>query len=223
VATVPRRATVQRRAARDTRRGVTRHPAPTSILRLLLPACALAAVVATASPARADATGWASISGGAAIKQGDVVLDEGSVPSGDDGGQVAPQLQFDAGVGTTPSAPFIVGGLFRISPTLGQRTDFAVMARVATHGFQTGPFGLALEAGGYARADDEASVGFVGGAVLGGPLGVQLTVLASVGTTDEYGGAALLGLDLLRLTIYREDLLDYWPNPLPPERDVAGR
>jgi hypothetical protein len=198
---------------------VTRSPAPH-----LTAAAALLALLGASSPAWADATGWASISGGAAIKQGEVVLDDGTpVASGDDGGQVAPQLQFDAGVGTTPAAPFIFGGLFRISPTLGQRTDFAVMARAATHGFQTGPIGLALEAGGYARADDEASVGFVGGAVLGGPLGVQLTVLAHVGTTDEYGGAALLGLDLLRLTIYREDLLDYWPNPFPPERDVAGR
>ncbi len=204
---------------------MTRSPAPTcKTPRTLLAGAAVVALLTAPAMARADATGWASFSGGAAIKQGDVVLEDGTeVPSGDDGGQVAPQLQFDVGVGTTPSAPIIVGGLFRISPTLGQRTDFSVVARGATHGFQTGPIGLALEAGAYARADDEASVGFVGGAVLGGPLGLQLSVLASFGTTDEYGGAALLGIDLLRLTIYRQDLLDYWPNPLPPDRDVAGR
>lgn len=180
-------------------------------------------MTASAAPARADTTSWASVNGGVSLQQGDSVLLDAPA-SGTDVGeeQLAPQLQVDVGVGTTSAAPVIVGGLFRVSPAFGQHTDFALMARGATQGFQTGPIGVALEAGGYARADDEASVGFVGGAVLGGPLGVQLSVLAHVGTTDEYGGSVLLGVDLLRLTLFREDARSYWPNPLPPERDVTA-
>lgn len=196
---------------------------PSTSLRAGLGVAALLAVIATSSAARADATGWASVSGGASLQQGESSTEASATAPTAAEDQLAPALQVDVGVGTTSDAPVIVGGLFRVSPAFGQHTDFALMARGATEGFQTGPIGLALEAGGYARADDEASVGFVGGAVLGGPLGLQLSVLAHVGTTDEYGGSALLGIDLLRLTLYREDALPYWPNPLPPERDVAGR
>lgn len=211
---------MQRPGARDTSRPVIGRPLSTSS-RAGLGIAALLAVTASPASARADATGWASVNGGATLV-GDEPVDEGSIAL-ETGERIAPTLQVDVGVGTTSDAPIIVGGLFRVSPTFGEHTDFAVLARGATEGFQTGPFGVALEAGGYARADEEASVGFVGGAVLGGPLGVQLSLLAHVGTADDWGASALLGIDLLRLTLYREDALPYWPNPLPPERDVAAR
>jgi hypothetical protein len=217
--------------ARDTPARVTRRAASPSSRELSRPrssrsraagAAALVAALGAPATALADTSAWASVSGGVALHEGEPAPESttDAAASGED--QVAPQLQADVGVGTTSAAPVIVGGLLRVSPTFGQHTDFALVARGATRGFQTGPFGVALEAGGYARADDEASVGFVGGAVLGGPLGVQLTVLAHVGTTDEYGGSALLGVDLLRLTLYREDVVDWWPNPLPPEHDVTA-
>src|SRR4051794_23433533 len=55
-------------------------------------------------------------------------------------------LAFDMGVGTTPDGPVIVGGLFRVQPLIGAGTDLAILARVATHGFQAGDFGLAFDA-----------------------------------------------------------------------------
>lgn len=126
-------------------------------------------------------------------------------------------MAIDAGVGTSPDGAFILGGLFRLSPVFEQGVDVALVTRAATRGFQTGPFGLALDLGGYARHWGPGSLGFQGGLVLGGPLGLQLSAQGMVGTEDALSFGGFLGVDFLRLVLFREDLTNWWTNPLPPQ------
>lgn len=173
-------------------------------------ACALVCLGA-AREASADSTAWVFAGGGATgWKQG-----EGSLA-------VNGALSFDVGAGTSPDRPFIFGGIFRLSPILGEGVDVGLLARVATHGFQGGDFGLALDAGGYARGWGDGSTGFAGSLTLGGPIGLQLGVHVSVGTNDAFGLGAVVGIDLLRLTVYRQTLLDWWPNPRVPGKQTAS-
>lgn len=174
----------------------------------LLAALAFASVpLAWATPARADVSSWMSASAGAmSWKQsgGDYTLD--------------PSLQFDVGVGTTPTAAFIFGGVFRVTPILGAGTDLGLLLRGATRGYQEGGFGIALDAGGYARFWGVDSAGFLGSATLGAPLGLTLTLQAAVGTDSAVAFGGVLGIDFLRLTVYRQTLLDAWPNPYPAQQ-----
>jgi len=213
---------MRRKSRRGTSARVTRRRSSPRALAALAAASTLLVV---AGPALADSSAWVSINGGVAI-EAQPAVEATTATSADQAATdgetiVRSQLQFDVGVGTTPAAPIIVGGLFRISPTLGEYTDFALLVRGATEGFQKGPFGIAIDLGAYARADDQASVGFVGDAVLGGPLGLQLTLGGRIGSEEEKGAFALFGVDLLRMTLYRESLIDWWPNPSRPDQDVA--
>jgi hypothetical protein len=181
----------------------------------LLALGSLLAPLAWSSPSRADASAWVFTGAGAVgWKQGDADL------------VVDGALSLDVGVGTTPDAPFIFGGLARATPILGSGVDLALLARVATRGFQAGQLGLALDAGGYARFWGERSTGFTGALTLGAPLGISLSLQGSVGTGDAVAFGAVAGIDLLRLTVYRQALLPVWPNPFPAQerpQDVARR
>jgi hypothetical protein len=180
-------------------------PVPVAIAALL-------AVFSFSPPAHADPSAWVFAGGGGMLwKQGENPLS----PSG--------ALSFDLGLGTTPDAPFIVGGLFRITPILGSGTDMAWLARVATRGFQSGVFGLALDAGAYARVWGTGSGGFTGSLTAGVPLGFSVSFQAMVGTGDTLGFGAIAGIDFLRLTLYRQTLLQWWPNPSAPVHSARGR
>lgn len=122
-------------------------------------------------------------------------------------------MALDCGVGTTPDASFILGGYFHIQPMFGAGTDLALALRGATHGFQAGDWGFAIDAGGYARFWGEQSYGFFGGPVLGAPLGFELHLDTEIGTAKAVALGATAGLDLLRLTVYRQSLNNYWYNP----------
>jgi hypothetical protein len=173
---------------------------------------ALSAVLFFSRPAGADTSAWAFAGGGSMIwKEGDGAL----APSG--------ALSFDLGVGTSPDASFIAGGLFRVTPILGSGTDMALLGRVATRGFQGGDFGLALDAGGYARVWGAGSLGFTGSLTAGLPLGFSLSLQAMVGTGNTLGFGAIAGVDLLRLTLYRQTLLQWWPNPSAPQQTAGAR
>jgi hypothetical protein len=130
-------------------------------------------------------------------------------------------LTFDMGIGTTPDGPVIVGGLLRVQPLLGNWTDLAILARAATHGFQASAFGLAVDAGVFARFWGEKCAGFMGELTLGAPLGFQLSIQAMVGTKSTLGFGAVAGIDLLRLTLYRQTMLDHWQNPSPAWKRLA--
>jgi hypothetical protein len=192
---------------------------PRRVARSLLVVLSLSAACATAAfstEAHAEASAWASFSAGAVgFKQATNDFKFRST------------LAIDGGVGTSPTKPFIFGGLFRIAPIIGAGTDLSLSLRGAMRSFQTGPFGIAVDAGAYLRTFgptyvgtkppwSSPTVGFVGGVILGGPLGSQLAILGSGGQHSSFGVSATLGIDLLRLTVYRQSLLDWWPNPSSP-------
>lgn len=172
-----------------------------------------------ARDARADASAWMAFSSGPVAWKG------GNATTAANGGP-APQtslltqgaLRFDVGTGTSPDGAFIVGGLFRLAPILGSGTDLAILARGATHGFQAGGFGVAASAGAYGRFWGTHSGGFLGEVTLGAPAGLQLSLEGSVGSASSQSLGATLGMDFLRLTVFRQTLLDYWSNPSPAQK-----
>lgn len=177
-----------------------------STLRIVTAAFALAAPLLAARAAHATPSAWTTISGGAlGWKQGTTTPDFRA-----DG-----TLVFDVGVGMPATYPVIVGGLFRITPLLGESTgaDMAWLARVCTRGFQVGGFGLAADVGVYARTWGEGSQGFAGSLSFGAPLGITVSFHAMAGSDDLLAFGGSIGVDLLRLTLYRQTLLNWWPNP----------
>jgi hypothetical protein len=126
-------------------------------------------------------------------------------------------MQLEMGVGSPPHGPLIVGGLFRTLTFFGQGTDLALVARGATLGFVRGGFGLAVDAGGYQRWwGPESSTGFMGSLVLGVPFGLEIAATTERGPYGVRVYGATVGLDFLRLTVYRTALSSFWPNPFPP-------
>jgi hypothetical protein len=107
----------------------------------------------------------------------------------------------------------VVGGVFKTLTFFGRGTDLALTFRTATGGFVRGGFGVALDLGGYERFWETGSEGFIGALVLGAPLGLQLTATTQQGTNDLHAYTATLGIDFLRLTVYRNVGGGYWPNP----------
>ena len=179
-------------------------------MRSLVTAAVFGAALLFSGSAAADAAGWFHSGGGILTWQGG--------PEGTEQGdafQVSPLMSFDLGVGTSEQLPFIAGGYFRLAPVLGEGVDVAWLARFATIGFQQDYIGFALDAGLYHRAWGPVSTGFTGQAVLGLPFGLQVAALGTVGSNDSFGFGGTLGLDLVRLTVSRNHLLDWWPNPRP--------
>lgn len=175
----------------------------------------LAALTLGGGAARADSSAWMFVGGGLV----------GSKMNGEDISSSG-SMSFDIGVGTSPDGVVVVGGLLKIIPVFGSGTDFALTLRGATRGFQAGDFGLAIDAGGYARYWDGGSVGGTGAVVLGAPLGLQLSLQGLVGTNEALGFGAIAGIDFLRLTTQRQTMLDFWPNPSPSQqapREAASR
>jgi hypothetical protein len=175
-------------------------------------ALVLGAALSTSSAAHADTSAWAAISAGPSVLAhdgGDATLRAG--------------MAFDVGLGTSPKNALVFGGLFRFAPTVAEGTDLALLARGATRGFQTGDFGFAVDLGGYLRTFGPSSVtgGVTGGVVLGAPPGLQLSLLGHAGGGEAFGFSGLLGVDLLRLTVYRQSLLEWWPNPSSPSEVIA--
>ncbi len=173
-------------------------------------AAALAVALPSALPsvARAEPSAWVSVNGGAA----------GLQQTGGDF-HFRGMMSFDAGLGSSPANKFIIGGIFRVSPMIEEGTDLSLSLRGATRGFQVGDFGIAVDVGPYLRTWGVGSLpsfGFVGGVVAGGPVGLQLSVFGHYGMEESAGVNFTFGIDLLRLTVFRESFLQYWPNPMTP-------
>jgi hypothetical protein len=184
-------------------------------LATLVASAAGVAVSLSGGVAHADSSAWMFVGGG--LVSGKMYAEDMS-SSG--------SMSFDIGVGTSPDGVVVLGGLFKIVPVFGSGTDFALTLRGATRGFQAGDFGLAIDAGGYARYWNGGSVGGTGAVVLGAPLGLQLSLQGLVGSNDALGFGAIAGIDFLRLTTQRQTLLDWWPNPSPAQqvpRDASSR
>ena len=154
------------------------------------------------SSARADASSWFSVAGGLGT------FTEGGQR------QYPGALQLELGLGSSPASPVVVGGVAKTLSYFGSGTDVAFTLRFASGGFARGGFGFAIDAGGYQRWWGDDSSGFLGALVLGLPYGFQLTGMTEQGTNDVRAYAAVVGIDFLRLTVYRNAAGGYWPNPM---------
>jgi hypothetical protein len=175
-------------------------------------ACPLA-LASSARTARADVSSWAFAGGG--VTQ----LAQNSIAS-----TTAPSMRVHFGMGTDPSHPIVLGGLFSWEPIFGYGSDLSLSLRTASRGYVNGGFGLALDLGPYERFWGEGSVGGAGTLWLGAPWGVSLGVGGSVGSNDARGFSAILGIDFARLTVYRNSGTNAFLNPFPAYRpDAEGR
>lgn len=127
-------------------------------------------------------------------------------------------LRLQLGTGTSPDAAFVLGGVAHTLSFFGEGTDLALSLRGATGGFARGDWGFALDAGGYQRFWGVGSSGLLGSVSLGAPFGLQAVLDFEMGTNDARTFAAFLGVDLLRLTVYRTVGTESYPNPLPAVR-----
>lgn len=176
-------------------------------------AAALLACITHASDARADVSSWLSAGGGYGLKRSD----------SRDSYDRAPAMSFGLGVGSSPLAPVVAGGILRSTTYFTLGTDLGVSLRLATGGFARGQWGLALDVGPSWRTwggGDYGRFPLNGLVVLGGPWGVQLGVGGEVynlsGEPHARGAVALLEIDLLRLTVMRQGSTDrWWENPSP--------
>ena len=148
----------------------------------------------------------------------------------------AAAVTFSIGVGTTPLANFVVGGLLRTTTHLTLGTDLDLSARFATGSFARGQWGFAVDVGPGLRAWQLATnyghwplhAMVIGGAPWGVQLGVGADFLSLDGGNSARGVVALLEIDILRLTVYRQGATDkWWENPAPGggrlPRDVDSR
>ncbi|HTV17268.1 MAG TPA: hypothetical protein VMG12_01315 [Polyangiaceae bacterium] len=163
---------------------------------------ALALALLAASPsARAQATSWLYVGGGAGV------VDQGEQ-------ETRSTVQLDTGLGTSAEHALVAGGIFRVQGYLGAGADLGVAARLVTRGFAIGGFGAGIDAGVYQRWWGTESTGFTGNLVLGAPWGITLLGGTSIGSGDQRVYFASLGIDLARLTVHRHSGLDWFANPM---------
>jgi len=161
--------------------------------------------------AKADVSSWLLVGGG--------VTQIGKF--GSDSAQ-KPTLRLSTGIGTDPSRPFIIGGLARLDTMFGRGTDLTAALRLADNGFVNGKWGVALDLGGVARYWGPNNI-FGGSATVigGGPWGLQLELGGIWASRDTQGFSAILGIDLARLTVYRQSGVSWWKNTFPAVRPAT--
>mgnify|MGYP000072948726 CR=1 FL=1 len=180
--------------------------------RSLLALFALAAL-ATPASARADVTSWLALGGGGGVQRHNTDNGNGTVDA-------APNFSASLGVGSSPNPPVIVGGVFRALVHFGLGTDISLSMRVASRGFVRGGFGVAFDVGPayrFWRKGDYGTYPLQGVLTIGLPIGLQVGLGGHFWSLDNVnpavGAFAVVELDLLRLTLMRKDLEQYWPNP----------
>lgn len=172
-----------------------------------LPLLVCCGVLGLAETARADVSSWAYVGGGTTtFKMQDTAR------------RTDASIAVETGIGTAASHPVVVGGLFKLNALLRDGADLGLSLRVATRGFVTGAFGLALDAGPYQRFWGAGSSGGQAALVLGAPWGLTLSLGGGIGTNSANQFGATLGLDFARLTVYRLSGENWFPNPHPAFR-----
>jgi hypothetical protein len=177
----------------------------------------VAALVLLVREARADLTSWVSVGGGYSVEH------RSAVPVVAGGYDWVGAFSATFGVGTTPIAPLVIGGVVRSTTLFGLGTDVGLMARVTTGGFSRGDWGVALDVGAsmrWWRNGDYGRYPLQGVLLFGAPFGLQIAAGADLvnlgGEPPSRGGFALLEIDLLRLTLMRQGSSDaVWKNPAP--------
>jgi hypothetical protein len=181
-------------------------------MRPLLFASLTAAFALAAPAARAEPTTWLAFGGGYGSAHNGYLLDS-------DKGGVYSQL---IGVGTTPTNPVILGGVFRTTTYFTLGTDISLSARLASHGFAVGDWGVAFDlgvAGRFWKQQDYGHFPLQGVLTLGAPFGLEVAVGSDIwditgDTPKARSGFVVLELDLLRLTTMRSGAsTKYWPSP----------
>jgi hypothetical protein len=166
-----------------------------------------------AASARADVSSFLAGGGGYALEKN---YNAGTTDR-------ATAMTFSLGVGSTPRAPIVVGGLFRTVTFFGMGTELALGPRVATGGFARGDWGVALDIAAGTRwykGDVYGQYPLQGVLTFGSPWGFQLGVAADVwsltGAPYARGTFAVLEFDFLRFTVMRQGSSEsFWPNPAP--------
>ena len=176
------------------------------MLRSIVSSGFVLSVALLAPSARADVSSWANASAGPSF------IDEGT------GMQTQGALSLQAGLGSTPENFLVGGGLFHVETHFTHGTDVALLGRIATQGYVLGDWGGAFDLGPYGRFWGIGSEGVLGALVLGAPWGITLRGEAALGTNDARSFGILLGVDFLRLTIFRQPGTDWFPNPYPAYR-----
>ena len=170
-------------------------------------ALAVCAVALHSGAASADVSSWVYVGSGATS------VEQRGLPR-----RLDPTLAVEAGMGSTPAKPLVLGGMFKMLALFGDGADLGLSLRLATRGFVTGRFGLALDAGPYRRFWGEGSTGGQAGLVLGAPWGITLSVGGGLGSHEARHFGATLGLDFARLTVFRLSGEEWFPNPHPAYR-----
>jgi hypothetical protein len=130
-------------------------------------------------------------------------------------------LQAAFGVGSPSSHPVVLGGIVKSMTYFSNGTDLIAAVRGANGAFARGGWGFAVDAGAYQRWWGLSSTGFAGALVLGAPYGIEAAFTFEDGRNGVRTYAGTLGVDLLRLTVYRTFGENYWPNPFPAARKEA--
>jgi hypothetical protein len=165
------------------------------------------------SNAHADVSSWLGVGGGYAIQRD---RRAGS-------NQFAPTMTYTLGVGSSPLAPVVVGGVVRGTTFFGLGTDLGVGIRATTGAFARGDWGAAIEVGGIWRPWGSGSFGewpLQAAITVGSPWGFEIAAGAEFaslsGDRSALGGFVTLGIDLLRLTVMRQGATErWWYNPAP--------
>lgn len=131
--------------------------------------------------------------------------------------------QLDTGVGSSPHRPIIVGAGVRMQPYFGEAVDFAAYLRGATQGYVTGQFGVAVDAGAYSGAGASRTSGFLGTLNVGIPWGIVASGSYAMADQGEKAVTVTLGVDFLRLTVFRLSGEKQWPNVMPAYRPEGER
>jgi hypothetical protein len=170
-------------------------------------------VVSFSATAHADVSSWLALGGGYGLEHSD------------QSGNTLSNGAFSAliGVGTTPRASVVAGGVFRSLSNFSTGTSLSLSVRLASGGFARGDWGLAVDLGPAVRwwsAGDYWTLPLQGVVTLGLPWGLQVGIGSDMwnlgGISQTRGGFALLELDLLRLTVMRQGSTDHiWRNPSP--------
>lgn len=175
------------------------------------------AVVCASSVALADVSSWVYVGGGAAdLKLSSLTTNSSVNPFA---------LQLDAGFGTAPTGPLVVGFAVKSWTFLEHGTDLGLALRLTTPGYSLGDFGLALDLGATQRFWEETATLASTSLTFGLPWGVNLAATAGSDFGDNQSLVLTLGFDWARLTVHRAAGDSWWRNYRLPvaDRDLARR
>ena len=187
-----------------------------AVVRRIACLVALAAAVLAPRVARADVSSWMAVGGG---YTGQFL----GTSTGGWSGDWVPAIGYSIGVGTSPKASEVVGGLIRGETFVGLGTDLGVAVRFANGRFARGDWGVALDLGAAWRSWQNSVYGewpVQAVVTAGSPWGFQFALGIEVsnvpGSSPADGIFASIEVDLLRLTVMRQGSSErWWYNPSP--------